>query len=88
MFYRILANFIIFFSALFLPWWITFFIAIGTLFFTNSFYEIFFWGFLADALYGEGSVSSTNFPFAFSTTALFLFLAISYLKKEVRFRVS
>ncbi|HEY4486918.1 MAG TPA: hypothetical protein VJB70_04270 [Candidatus Paceibacterota bacterium] len=81
---RIIAQFIMLFSLLFLPWWVTALCGIVFLFFITSFYEIIFWGFLGDVLYGTQITSLYNFSYLMTVGALVLFVLMQYAKKEMR----
>ena len=81
---RLVAQCIMFFSLLFLPWWVTAIAGILFLFFLPSFYEIIFWGFLGDMLYGAHITSLYNFSYVMTAGALVLFALIYVAKKEMR----
>ena len=72
---RILFNIIMFSSVLFFPWWFTFVIAVFFLFFFDA-YEVLFWGFLGDVLYGNPVPLYFNVPFLLTLVSLLLFFVV------------
>jgi hypothetical protein len=63
-----------------LPWWVTF--AIAVLFLVRfSGYEILFWGFVMDVLYGASLPGFFGFPFM-GTAGAALLLMVSFLIKR------
>ena len=82
---RLLTNFILFGSVLFLPWWVMIIIGIVALFKFNAFYEIVMWGLLADLLYGADVALFYNFGLFLSLGVLLLFIVIEFLKSRIRF---
>jgi len=82
---RIAINIAFFFSILFLPWWASALLGVISLFLFSSFYELIFWAFVSDLLYGAPVVSLYGFNVIFTLSALVLFIAVEFLKKSIRF---
>ncbi len=84
---RILLNFIIWGSIVFLPWFFYFPIIILGLFLFNNFFEGFFWTILLDFSFGLKiylPFFSLNFYFIHTVILLILFFIVEYFKNRMR----
>ncbi len=82
---RISANILLFASVLFFPWWMT--VASGITFavFFRAPYEVIFWAFLSDLLYGTEMSSFPRITFLLTASATVLVLVLEKIKKMTRF---
>jgi len=83
--FRIFSNIIFFLSVLFLPWWISFLLAIILLFRFTRYYELFFFAFLSDSLFGKPITMLWDLNIGFFISAFVLFTLVSVLKQFVSF---
>lgn len=81
---RIVLNFILAASILFLPWWVSVLTGVLMLFLFEA-YEIVVWGFVADQLYSVPNALFFNIEFLFTITFALLLFSISKFKKYVIF---
>ncbi len=82
---RILANIVLFSSVLFFPWWVT--VAAGVAFsvFFRASYEVVFWAFFSDLLYGTEAASFFRIHFLSTASAVVLVVVLERIKKMTRF---
>lgn len=81
---RILADALLVLSALLLPSWAALFFG-AVLFFTfERFYELLAVALFMDLLYGAPLPRFWHTEFAFSLTAVVVFVALSYVKRRIR----
>ena len=79
---RILSYWLMFLTALFLPWWGMLAVgALGLILFSN-FFEIIFAGFWFDLLYGSSALTATT-TFYFTFTTLGMFIMINFFKRLI-----
>lgn len=82
---RILLNIVSILSIFYLPWWVVAFLSLFGLFVFDKFYEVFFYGFFLDVLYGVKSNEFYGSWFIFTVIFVFMYILIKRLKKNLRF---
>jgi len=82
---RFIANLILFFSVLFLPWWVTAIFIVVAIFIFKKFYEAIAWGFFGDLIYGISIAAFFNFGLFLTLGAGIIFFIIEFLKKRIRY---
>ena len=81
---RFLIDIVLLGAVILLPWWLVTSLLIYTFFWFNNFYEIIFFGFVFDVLYGvDIGVSSVNRPIIF-VIGLILYMILNKLKQYLR----
>lgn len=84
MIFRILAFFLLLFSILFAPFWISAILAIAGIIYFSKFFEAAVLFLLSDLLYG--TKGETGIPiFSSFILAMIILIAIEIMKKKVRF---
>ncbi len=78
---RIGADIIILFLIFLVPWWFSYILLLGALFFFDSYFEILYFGFLLDALYAQSEGIS---KYLFLTIGFVLFSLQIFVKKKLR----
>ncbi len=81
---RILADILLFASALFLPWWITILAAFACFFLFQYFVELIIIGFLLDVLFGVPLPRFGGFQFVLSVISVLFFGVGTFLKRRMR----
>ncbi len=79
---HIIGNGVLVISLFFLPWWITFIIALGATLYIRNFYEVIIYGIFFDALYGT-SVGLHGFSYWGTTTAIIFFMCAFMLRDKI-----
>lgn len=82
---RICADVVIFLSILFFTPWVSFFLAIGAIFYFRNFYEAIAVGVIIDTLYGVPLAKFFHIPFIATGVYLFIYFAINRFKELTRF---
>ncbi len=82
---RVFLDLLIFFGALFAPWWVCLFFVLVGIFYFGNFVEAFLVGLLLDALYGAPSANVYHFRLFFGTLFFILWLVGDFLKRKLRF---
>ena len=81
---RFLIDIVLLGAVILLPWWLVTSLLIYTFFLFNNFYEIIFFGFVFDVLYGvDIGVFSVNRPIIF-VIGLILYMILNKLKQYLR----
>jgi len=79
---RILASFLLLFSVLFMPFWVSLLLALAGVFYFSIFWEAVALLFLSNLLYGAGDPSAIFISLLIYTI---IFIAIEMLKKKIKF---
>jgi len=81
---RLFLNLCLLVSVFLFPWWLS--VAfMGLLLITARAYEIIFWGFIIDLLYGASIPRFMNVPFVFTLGSAALFCLVEYIKPRLVF---
>lgn len=80
---RYFAAFALLTSLLWGFWWLTWVLAIVSLFIFTSYYEIIILGIAYDALYGLPIPQFYNFPYIFTLSSIILFLFAQFLRGKL-----
>ncbi|OGI92405.1 hypothetical protein A2933_00385 [Candidatus Nomurabacteria bacterium RIFCSPLOWO2_01_FULL_46_18] len=83
---RIIFFIILLASILFLPFWVSFLLAIIGMVFFLYYFEAIFILFISDLLYGATEARYFNLTFVSLVLSVILFLAIQFLKKRSTFQ--
>ena len=83
---RILAAFILLFSILFLPFWMSVVLALAGMAYFSFFLEAVFLFFLSDLLYGAPEPKLFNMVFVSFFSAFVCFIILELLKRKLRLR--
>lgn len=86
--FRLLAAAIFFFSILFAPWFVTLALALVLLFLLPPYFEVLFFGFVYDSLYGAGLPSFYGLAFPATLIASVLLLSVEYIRRHLAFSSS
>lgn len=81
---RLLLNIMLLISVLFFTWWISVLVGLLLLFRRNAF-EVVFWGFLMDVLYGVSLPAFWGFPLVMTSLFFVLYLVSVVLKQRLIF---
>jgi len=84
-FARILAAFLLLFSILFMPLWVSVVLALAGMIYYPFFLEAIFLFLLSDVLYGIPEPSFLNMIFISFLTATIVLIIIEFLKKKLKF---
>jgi hypothetical protein len=82
---HLLFDLVLLLTILICPWWLSVFLALVTLYYLNSFYEMILFGLLLDIFYSQFSFSFNPSDYKFTFLFLFLFLSSFYIKKRLKF---
>ncbi|MFA6273812.1 MAG: hypothetical protein WC662_01500 [Candidatus Paceibacterota bacterium] len=82
---RILAFFILLFSILFMPFWLSIILAIIGIIYFSFFWEAIILFFLSDLLYGIKEEKTFNVIFISLFTSFLIVIIIEYLKRKLKF---
>lgn len=80
---RIISGIIILGTIIWGYWWLTWSIAIASLFLFPIYFEIIAWGIIYDALYGISLPSFWNIDYIFTIVSIVLFLFSLIIKKRL-----
>lgn len=81
---RIIFDAILFIGVFVLPWWLWLVLVVISVFLINFQYEVIFFGFLADSVFGGGVIGS-GFHFMFLGSTIFILLVSIFLKPRLKF---
>jgi hypothetical protein len=84
-YFRIILNFIVAFSILFMPWWLTSLLIIFGIFGFNNFYESILWAFVMDGIYAIPLERYSGYMLVYTSTIVGFFIISIYLKKIIKF---
>lgn len=79
---RIQLNILLFIAILFLPWWLSFLIALSILIIFDG-YELIGWGLFVDGLYGNQLENLFNLQYVFTLSSALLLILGFMLKKKI-----
>lgn len=82
---RILATVVLFFSVLYLPFWVSVILALGAMAYFRMYWEAVLVFLVIDALYGVPQERFFGFTFVASAFALALLLIVEILKTKTKF---
>lgn len=82
---RILASFLLLFSVLFMPFWLSVLLAVFFMFYFNIYWEAIVVFFLSDLLYGVKEPKFNEMIFVSLVTATIALLIIEALKKKLKY---
>ena len=83
--YRILASFILLFSILFMPFWVSVILALAGMIYFHIYFEAILLFILSDILYGLPEAKFSNMIFvSFIVSTIFL-IGIEMIKKKLKF---
>lgn len=80
---RLVADLIVFFSLLYMPWWATLILAILCLFMFEHYFEILIVGVALDSLYNTAWHGYTNVQFILSAICLIVYVISFPLKRRL-----
>jgi hypothetical protein len=82
---RILTFFVLLFSVLFMPLWVSAILAITSMFYFNVFWEATVLFFISDLLYGVKEAKNSPMIFTSFFVAILFLVILEMLKKKLRF---
>jgi len=82
---RILASLILLLSILFMPFWLSLFLAFGMMLYFPVFWESIILFLISDLLYGTGEARFFGFTFISFFISILLLLTIEFMKKKLKF---
>lgn len=82
---RLLADLVVFGSAVLLPWYIFIAVALVCVFYFERYYEIILAGFIIDALFGVDRPILEGWRLAFTLFGTIVFLVAVFLKMRLKF---
>jgi len=82
---RILVGFLLLFSILFMPLWVSVILALAGMVYFSKFFEATVLFFLSDLLYGTKEIRGLPIVFASFVTAVIVLIIIEFLKKKLKF---
>jgi len=82
---RVLASFLLLFSILFMPFWVSILLALAGMIYFDLYWEAVLLFFLSDLLYGTSEVKLHGLTFISFLLSMIILITIELLKKKLKF---